>query len=413
MDADSAPSLALAADPSRELAHLLAVAWRVVVSIRAAECAIVGASAGCVTIGAAVASGAAESSTEARAIAAVVALLAALMWWIERRPDVGAVARRIDRAERRAGELVTAFEIAAHRTHDARRTEVGDLLAARAASSLSLSRCLRAVAPSSVALLALPCAAVAVLALAIDFSHDGVSHDGAVERDVASAAASLAAEAQHVRAASARIAARGASAADAAAEMRSLADDAERSRRDLLANSMTPSQAAADLASNEARVRALAERERADHAARADLDAALRAIRAARDDLARADRGASSRSRAAAVSEGADRAEGAADRGAEASVAPASSPGDVRGGRERSRDADARAATRAEDQAVSRSSPPADSPRDASPAESANPIRADERGLDAGRWWPSRYDAVVERWVESQRAARTTPSHDR
>jgi hypothetical protein len=413
MDADSAPSLALAADPSRELAHLLAVAWRVVVSIRVAECAIVGASAGCVTIGAAVASGAAEASTQARAIAALVALLAALMWWIERRPDVGAVARRIDRAEDRSGELVTAFEIAARRAHNARPTEVGDLLAARAASSLSLARCLRAAAPSSVALLALPCAAVAVLALAIDVSRDGVSRDGADEVEVESAAASLAAEAQHVRAASARIAARGASAADAAAEMRALANDAERMRRDLLAKSMTPSQAAAELASNEARVRALVDRELADRSVAADLDAALGAIRAARDDFARAD-GASSRSRAAAVSAG---AEGASDRGADASVAaappPVSSPGDVRGGGERSRDADARAATRAEDHAVSRSSSPVDSPRDGSPAESANPIRTDERGLDAGRWWPSRYDGVVERWVESQRDARATPSHDR
>ena len=36
-----------------------------------------------------------------------------------------------------------------------------------------------------------------------------------------------------------------------------------------------------------------------------------------------------------------------------------------------------------------------------------------EHGLDAGRWWPARYDAVVERWVESRRDAHATPSHDR
>jgi len=45
------------------------------------------------------------------------------------------------------------------------------------------------------------------------------------------------------------------------------------------------------------------------------------------------------------------------------------------------------------------SAPPTSSPSGASAAGT-------EGGVAASRWWPRRYDSVVERWIESQRAAR-------
>ena len=66
MGADSIAVPAASGDPARALVQLVNAAQRVLASIRAAECALVGASAGCVTVAAAVLSGEASSMMSIR-----------------------------------------------------------------------------------------------------------------------------------------------------------------------------------------------------------------------------------------------------------------------------------------------------------------------------------------------------------
>jgi hypothetical protein len=407
MGADSIAVPAASGDPARALVQLVNAAQRVLASIRAAECALVGASAGCVTVAAAVLSGDEGASSGVRALAALVASLAALMWWLERRPETGAAARRIDRAEGRSGELVTAFELATRGASAARKSEIADLLAARASSRLSMRRCMRAVLPSSIALLALPCAALAVLALSVE-----ATHDEGPERAIESAAGSLAAEARHVRAAAARSAARGAGGADTAAKLQALAEDAERGRRELLARSAAPSAPPgidAQLGAHEARLNELA-RESTDRSVASELEAAQRSIRSARDALAAAGRKEASHTTETDVSAGTGATRTGAS-GAGSASSPPTTAGHAMQERSPTPDSGARIAASGETHA-SKPERRASELDNSTRTSEHGPVST-EHGLDAGRWWPARYDAVVERWVESRRDAHATPSHDR
>jgi hypothetical protein len=341
-------------------------------------------------------------------------ILATLGWWLERRPDIAAVVRRIDRRAGWSGELVTAFEVGRRNSARPPATEVERTLAGRVAARLSLKRCLRAAAPSSVALLALPFASAAVLLLALDAAGERAGSDGssaatAVPGRAGSGAASgsLASAARSLRSAAARSAA--AAEAETARELLALADAADELRREL-GSSAHDASAADALSEQAARLRDLAARTRLDPASTAEIEQAERALAAARIEWSRdrADaRGANRVSGAgvpphpapdsdSAAASGSGARSAAADRGSASASVPGGRSTDVGGEQDRP----ARAAAGAggtQDQ--DRTSP--------SPRTAAGPgLETEERGADSGRWWAQRYDAVVERWVETLRADR-------
>lgn len=417
MDASSRPGRAADADAARDLYGLVRSAVRFLVSIRVAECALIGVSVAGLTIAAGILSGDSSSSPALRAAGALGAVFAASGWWLERRPDIASVVRRIDRREGWSGELVTAFEVGRGVAAGRSASEIGELLGRRVAAQVSLARCLRAAAPSSAALLALPFASAAVLFLAIEATRAADTTDeGRVDARALAAAGveavadSLSSAAQHLRQASSRAVAAGPVASEEAREMLALATAAEDVRREL-ASGRLPARVMRDLDDQAARLQALASAARTDRALATDLDQAERALNAARRDLAQA-RGADPLRLPQAGGDG------------PASDVPGDSAWSSTSGQRppASAGVSQTPSTPARDPGSSTGRPGAGSPGGGgdraptgvpAPDTAGDALLTEERGTTGGRWWAQRYDAVVERWVEAQREERTGEPRDR
>jgi hypothetical protein len=446
-----------ATDAARELNARVRSALRFAASIRALECVLVGGSAAACTLAAALFSGMRELAFDARAAAALSAAMAALAWWLERRPRTAAIVRRIDRSERALGELFTAYEIA--RANEARArghastierasdsasaaniisasatdstNAIDHALMRRALEKLPTSRAVRAAAPRSAVILAVPLASLAALFFAIDRAGERELDPSAAldAGSVAAVSSDLASASRSLRAASARA---GASAAVADAttrapdastpasdansraptrlrELDALADDVDRARRDLDAGRLSALDAASELAAEHDRARALASspaiaRDAASEAA--DAERALRAARAAIDRKLAGRSTPADASSSQAEDAARDRSNTDSDSRSSVNAGGTSSLSTRESvGTKRATDA-ARERNDAGDRAT-RTAPSSNA------ASAADASSSDERGTSSGRWWPRRYDDVVQRWVESQRERPIDPPRAR
>jgi hypothetical protein len=428
MDASSTPA---GGDALHELEASVRSALLFSVAIRLAECAILAASSAALTLAAATFSGPSELGRDAFAAAGITALLTAAAWWLEKRPDVESVVRRIDRREGCAGELVTAYEVG--RKRGEHTTEIDRTLTRRVSAKLTRGIALRSVAPRSAAILALPLATSAVFLLARESSRERAADLGAPRASslVDAAAGSLATASQHLRSASARTAASGSPAQARTRELSALADATESVRRDLESSRLSAEKADSTLADPEKRAHELAQEESIDPAARMDAAAAERALIAARAELARAagrvplkasdaqsaassdvPDETSSRSRAHDLG----RSASAASQSTATAPSSLSSRSNARGGdAAQSADGDGRSANVAGDPALRdrAGAPNPGPPSSIDSARAADGTETHEHGTTGGRWWPRRYDDVVERWIESRRAPSTDPPRAR
>ena len=134
--------------------------------MRAAESALFGLAAAVLTVAAASLSGGAPLHRHALAAAAVSGALAAATWWMERRRTPRQIARRIDGGLGRGGDFLTAFE-----REGAVRNRLERTLVTRVAREVDPAAVRRTVRPPSVALLAVPLVAAALLVLALDLAE--------------------------------------------------------------------------------------------------------------------------------------------------------------------------------------------------------------------------------------------------
>jgi hypothetical protein len=305
------------------------------------ESLLIGASAGLVTLAAAVAAGALAADAQAFAAAILAAILAAAAWWSERRGDEASVARAIDRNAGLSGALLTAFE--AERLGSP--SSLAGLLAARVAPAVSAARYLRESLRSSAALLAVPCVAAALWGLAVDGlpAQRGDRASGGATMEGGKA---ILAQAELLRSEAERLASSPGITAKEADELNVLAAEADRIR----ARAQDPG-ASPDLLT--AHVREVSRR--------------LEALRPAL---------------------------------APAGVTPGAADGTMAGPDAR---ADRHPNASMKDPLRPDSAPPGVHAPGASTA--SGPGSAAEAGVGAWRWWPARYDAVVDRWIESRRAA--------
>jgi hypothetical protein len=336
------------AEHTRPLAARVRFARRGLAAARSAECILIGASALCLTLAAAAASGAALGAVDAWGVAIGCGALASGAWWLEHRRAPAQVARAIDRARALEGALITAWEV------EARGDAVGRALGLRVLRRLTARDALRAVLPFTAPLLALPFAAAALLAVALDAGRDArggaglAPITGRLESQLAGAGAGEAADAAGVSTAErhelADLARRAEALERARAngdwtaeetleELRDLGEAVERVRRALPARS--------------------ALRRRLEQA-RGTLDTALAAL----GEGSGAPGGEDLRGEA-----------GGAGTGAAAQGMMGGPPNPVEG--------------------------PAAGPEVAAGGGGA--------GVVGGRWWPGEHDEIVERWVESRR----------
>jgi len=126
----------------------------------AIESAIVGLSAGITTLAAAAAVRVDPGDPQTKVLLAVVGILGALSWWMERAGDLASVARSIDRRSGLGGALTTAFETDSAGEHSV----IAAALAREVAPVVSPVRFFGQEARSSAAVLAAPFLAIALLA---------------------------------------------------------------------------------------------------------------------------------------------------------------------------------------------------------------------------------------------------------
>ncbi len=324
--------------------RLVRLARRLWATARLAEAVLLGLAAGGGTLAAAVLSGASVTSLGAGLAGAVSALLCALTWLAEGRRTPGEMARRIDRRLERGGAFLTAFEC--------EQREAGPLAAAlveRVGADVGRRDVRRAVSPPSIAFLAAPLFAAALVLFAVEHGP------GAAPAGARPALRALATEL-------------GTLAAGAESEpLTELAAEAS----ELAGGELAPERLASRLRrlrGDLGRVRdtAGAQLERADELA----ESALAALTGA------------------PIEPDAAPPHGAARGGMGASDLVRGAPGSTMGGSP-SRNEDAPEVA------------PADRP------DSAGPVASErEAGVLAGRWWDERYDAIVLAWVESEGARR-------
>lgn len=358
-------------------------AWRGVALARGIESVLVAATAfgGC--LAAALHGGADVAGPHPWIAASGVALLAGGSWWIEHRPSVPSVARRLDRIAGHHGALVAALESELRGDP----TDVEALLSQRVSAALADRSRPRLERMPSMVSWAAPFAALAVLMFVVEsrttqiaravrtrtqaLSASVAALDAAVEQHGATLPPSIAADARAIgrtvadmgrgdRAAWSEVASRAERAADALpvadAVQRALADVARRAHELVEARF-----AAATMDSS-----AVPSRSSSDATAARDTA-----------ELARSSSRPSQRSTPTGQVSRVD---------AGASLRDESSPG---------------VAVGAADGTMPglESAGPPSTDRD-------SPLSAvGERGLPALRWWPRRFDPIVERWIEGQRVA--------
>lgn len=361
-------------ETSGVLTQAVLATWRAVRLARLAESVLLGATALGIGLAAAVVSGprgrSIASWTDVWGVAAIGALACALAWWCEHRSRPAAVAARIDRRLRLGGALVTGFEIEGRLARDGRAPSgVGRLLIERTARRAARRDCLRVALPRSGPFLAPPLIAAGLLAAALDFRRETPATVA-----LSTLHAGLAGEASALG-------------TTAAAELR--------------AGELTPGEvrAALDLAARAGRL----ERRAAEAAGEAGEERAAREsgdeASALRDELEQLLTRIPPGSETARVAERAAAWADLAARGARDGGDPT---GDFDGTPK------PEVAVEPGDGTMSGSTRPAASVAGASDGSTdpsgPSAAREAERGVAADRWWPERYDGVVERWVEARRA---------
>lgn len=337
------------------------------------ECAAVGVLVAAVVFTAGIASGA-SASTQLILLATAIAAGVASLAWSEIPASRARVVRRADRRAGLDGALTSVLQ-------PARETDVSSLLAARVGRRLGRADFLRAALPRTPVALLAPLLAVALIAFALDRAPS--ARRASVDPTLSGSAATLRDEAAQIRAGGDE---RGADALEIAA--RRIGAIAERgASKD------------ADGADPTARRDARAELRRSAQAP--ELAATVRAaLEAAADALApdhltpnRADATPQPEVRPAAVVDVA----GPPGTGREPSGGP-QAPGGTRPSGETS-GGDALANASGDGRMLG---PPAGG--ESEPWASDAPTRpfaggGAGRGVVSARWWPSRYDAVVERYL--------------
>lgn len=350
-----------------ELAHAAALA-RV-----GAEAAFLGASVGTLVLGVARLEARAHANVPVFA-ALLAAFCAALGWWLERRPTRAQTVRRIDRRCALDGGLVTLSERGSAPTERLR-----ELLARRLGPRVGGSALVRAVAPAHPGMLALPCLAIAFHLWTRSAQLDIESHPEPASGRVASSALDRldrrAHEAVRDRTVSAEVSAQ---LVELSETLRRLSN--ERPMEPLGATGRASTR---ELASVLERASALARDARLDPGLRSAVNDALREARLeARGSALRAG------STAAASSSNPS----GSNAGSSSSTTSSDAGGDA--------ESNERVGKRSEEPRSAVPSANVAAPTTTTAAESARAVSS------AGTWWSPRYDAVVERWVESRRGPR-------
>lgn len=334
-------------------------AARIHALLRGLECASVGALGAAVVFAAGVGSGA-RVGTPLVVVSSAVCALAVATAWRARPPRLGDVDRRADRSARLEGALTTLLGRA--RSSRAASSELDEVLARRVADALRRGDLARAAFPRTPLAVAALLLAVALVVQAAD--RRPVATRGAETASLRAAAESLRADGDAAAADVLELAARRIESADRTAASAREPEDA-------------PSDAAADI---ERAVRALP----AGSPERAELERMSAALAASRA------RSAAPESRAGSVP--------TADRtpaGTTVDPDPAAAPG-IQG-------AATGGATLANGHGDGRMlGPPAggeSDPQSGVPASGASATGGTAGGVLSARWWPSRYDAVVERYL--------------
>jgi len=368
---------------------MLARARRDVNLARGAESFFLGVTAMLIAVCAAVHAGAALDDVGAWLAGLLAGYFAGASWWVERRPDITRLARKVDKRLRLGGLLVTAFECESAGDDSL----VAQLLGERVRRNVSVMDVVRAALPNSIPFLAPPFAAAALLAATLDEPPTDRSW-------VAPRTLALMTEMENVR--------------------ESVLDSIEAGEldADLLQQALALETQARVLARKSASADGEAEdlREDLESLDRSLTDLALQmppgsaAREAVRDAEALADGALSGldSTKSGDPESGPD----SSDSGRQDPDAGTSKPDPAGTGKgdlgENGANALANGAT---DGRIS--APP--SPVDANPAESGAATRASDRahGVAAGRWWPESYAGVVERWAQARRSARTEPTSER
>ncbi|MCY2960416.1 MAG: hypothetical protein NTY35_09655 [Planctomycetota bacterium] len=348
----------------RELVHAAERAARIHALARGLECAAAGILGGAVVFAAGIASGAVVAA-DLVLVSIVLALITAGLAWRERPPHAADVARRADRAAGLAGALPAVLDQARHaRAGTPSASGLAALLAEQVRAAVRPADLFRAALPRSPLALAAPLLGAALVVVALE--HQPVEVGSA-----SGTAASLRGAAEHSRASGAR------ATADALEIAARRVESIERSaeRGGALSDPLERSRTVLDL-------ERLAQSLAVDDPARAILDRAARAI---------------TRETPRAVPEAPSRGQGPVDGGrdpgpgAEGSSASAGT-GAASGG--------AGLANGSGDGRMF--GPPAggeSDPQPGGPASGTVGPGGPGRGVLSARWWPSRYDAVVERYL--------------
>jgi hypothetical protein len=354
--------------------------WRAQVLRRAIESFLIGVAAVLVCLAASVASGAREFFTAIWVASGAVGWLAASSWWLEHAPTEASVARRLDGD----GALITAYEFEVSGS----RSRLQSLLSRRVVAELAHSGRRIARTPSAL-MFAILLAAGALFALTLESGPTSSSRLVDARRStLAERARALVAAADHDA---------DALSADTAGDVRELVSTAA-----TLATTRTSERQLADFA-------ARADRAALDQAGHPRVQEALDAAASAARDLS-----------SALAGNFASRSLAGPDEQAAAASDPSNATSDRASGRvsDGARDRVARqpSATASEEPNAVRVGDSGTDMRDGSadvtmlrphlgPASDAAANVAAERGLSGVRWWPRRFDAIVERWVEHQRAS--------
>jgi hypothetical protein len=133
---------------------------------RAAECALLFVAGALLAYGAALASGVERMDADAHAVALLCGCLCAVAWWLEHPVALDETAWALDRRLRHHGALATAFELEGRGA--ARRTAMEELVSLRVLERLRTGEAIRALFPPLFLPIAAPTTAALLLLLALE-----------------------------------------------------------------------------------------------------------------------------------------------------------------------------------------------------------------------------------------------------
>ncbi len=343
------------------------------------ECAAVGSLAGGIVFAAGIASDA-PLARSLIAVAAGMGALTAVMFWCERPPRARRLVNRADRRAGLDGALVAALDTTRNTTRNARVSRVSELLAERVRTRVGPRELVASALPRTPLAVVAPLLALVLIAGVEELRPPPTA--GAAGGALASAAADLR------RAAQSRRAQGDAAAADAleiaARGVTALAADPDRAAA---AERALESSSPGSRGGPETAAARDLERLAAADLGDASLREALERARAILDADPNRTAGLSPDSGQEPVASGAG-----GESGTGASAGGNSHPGDG--------SADGALANGPSDGRMLGPQGPGESrPRSSDPLDGTLATGGPGRGVVSARWWPSRYDAVVERYL--------------